>query len=267
MQRLPDVVAARQMLAQADALLIDWDGCLSLGGRMQPGAIDLLDEWRDRVVILSNNSTHLPRQIGQMLKDAGLALPEERILLAGHETIRHVASQGPCRTMILGDTRLRTVARGLGLTLVRDAPDIVILLRDTRFTYGRLERAANAIAQGARLIVANADLTHPGPAGLLVPETGALLAALVAATKGRAADHELIGKPGPMLFRRACAVLGVMPDRAVMIGDNPDTDVAGAAAAGMPAILLDPATGCTLTALLGSAAPLCEQSVRRLRTA
>lgn len=255
------------MLAQADALLIDWDGCLSLGGRMQPGAIELLTEWQDRVVILSNNSTHLPRQISQMLKDAGLVLPDKRILLAGHETIRRAASQGPCRAMILGDTRLRTVARALGLTVVRDAPDIVILLRDTRFTYGRLERAANAITQGARLLVANADITHPGPGGLLVPETGALLAALVAATQGAAADHELIGKPAPTLFRRACDILSVAPHRAVMIGDNPDTDVAGAAAAGIPAILLNPSTGCTLISLLQSQEAVFEHPVRRLRTA
>ncbi len=153
--------------------------------------------------------------------------------------------------MILGHPRLRAVARTMGLTLVRDNPEMVILLRDTRFTYGRLERAANALMQGVRLLVANADFSHPGLGGRVVPETGALLAALTAVTRELPAGHELIGKPGPMLFYRACAILNIDPHQAVMIGDNPDTDIAGAAGVGAAGILIGPKTGIGLDTLLG----------------
>lgn len=242
---------AKAMLARAQGILIDWDGCLVLGNRFRPSALQFLTCWHDSIVIVSNNSTHLPCHIAQMLRLAGVHFPENRILLAGYETILHAARGRPCRAMILGDQRLRAVARDIGLTLVRDDPEMIILLRDTRFTYRRLERAANALMRGARLLVANADFSHPGPGGRVVPETGALLAAITATTRGLAAGHELMGKPGPMLFRRACAILNIDPGQAVMIGDNPDTDIAGAAGVGMPGILIGLGTGSGLDTLLG----------------
>lgn len=47
-------------------------------------------------------------------------------------------------------------------------------------------------------------------------------------------------KPKPEIFERLIADLEVEPENAVFIGDNPHADVAGAAAAGMRAILFDP---------------------------
>lgn len=61
---------------------------------------------------------------------------------------------------------------------------------------------------------------------------------------------QLIGKPSPTLFARACAALGVEASDAVMIGDNPQTDIEGAALAGIPAILIGQDSGLTLADLL-----------------
>jgi 4-nitrophenyl phosphatase len=126
--------------------------------------------------------------------------------------------------------------------LVRDEPDIVVLMRDARFTYAKLERAANAVRNGAKLVVANGDRTHPGPAGRLVPETGALLAALLACA-GEQAQVEVVGKPGPLLFERACRSLGISPQQAVMIGDNPETDGEGARRLDMKSIIVGGESG------------------------
>jgi FMN phosphatase YigB (HAD superfamily) len=49
-------------------------------------------------------------------------------------------------------------------------------------------------------------------------------------------------KPGPDLFRAACADLGVRPAEALMVGDNPATD-GGSVAAGIPAYLVGPEEG------------------------
>jgi FMN hydrolase / 5-amino-6-(5-phospho-D-ribitylamino)uracil phosphatase len=46
-------------------------------------------------------------------------------------------------------------------------------------------------------------------------------------------------KPSPTIFQAALELLGVEPAAAVMIGDSPDDDVAGAEAIGMRALLLD----------------------------
>lgn len=48
----------------------------------------------------------------------------------------------------------------------------------------------------------------------------------------------VIGKPRPQLFRMACERLGVAAQDCVMVGDRPDTDIAGAVRAGMRAALV-----------------------------
>jgi putative hydrolase of the HAD superfamily len=46
-------------------------------------------------------------------------------------------------------------------------------------------------------------------------------------------------KPQREIFAHALDVTGVRPERAVHVGDNPDADVAGAAALGILPVLLD----------------------------
>lgn len=51
--------------------------------------------------------------------------------------------------------------------------------------------------------------------------------------------EEGIDKPDPAMWERACARLGVAPNRAVHVGDDPFADRAGARAAGCAALLID----------------------------
>jgi putative hydrolase of the HAD superfamily len=55
-------------------------------------------------------------------------------------------------------------------------------------------------------------------------------------------DSWVVGhaKPAPRIFEVALDRLGVIASAAVMVGDSPSADIAGAAAAGIPAVLLDP---------------------------
>ena len=52
--------------------------------------------------------------------------------------------------------------------------------------------------------------------------------------------EERIEKPDPRIFRRAMDRMGARPDRSLYVGDFYHIDVAGARAAGMRAMLLDP---------------------------
>lgn len=241
--------SSESQLSTAEGVLMDWDGCVAVNNRVIIGAKRVIAQHCERVAILSNNSMHLPEDFAAILAENGLAVPVERIFLAGVETIRAVASRGPSRVMMFASVKMRRFARDLGITLVRDAPDIVLLMRDTRFTYAKLERAANAVRDGAKLVVANSDRTHPGLAGRLVPETGALLAALQTCV-GDQVEPEIFGKPGPLLFERACQVLAITPQQAVMIGDNPETDGEGARRIGMPSIIVGAATGLLMEDLI-----------------
>lgn len=239
---------ASQTIRNARGVLLDWDGSMAIGNQMLAAARPLIQSVADRAVILSNNSTHMPEEIARLLEREGVHIPAERILLAGAEAVRWAAAQDSRRILLIGSPAMAGLARSLGLEVSREAKDMVLLMRDARFTYAKLARATGALADGAALVVANADRTHPGPAGRLVPETGALLAALLTCQPQVAAT--IIGKPGPLLFEKACSLLGIAPSEAVMIGDNPETDGAGAAAIGMQSILVGGANGFRLDDLV-----------------
>lgn len=219
-------------LPRAEGYLLDLDGTLVGGHALLPRARGLLEAVAGRFAILSNDAEHTPDQLGRMLRRLGVRVPVERIVLAGTAALDEVAASHPGgRVMLLASAALRAYARRRGLQPVDEHPDVVVLGRDRRFTYAKLAAAANAVRAGAELVVANPDLRHPGPEGEAVPETGALLAAILACA-GQV-PFRVIGKPEPALFLRSLAVLGIGARDAVMVGDNPDTDGLGARRVGM----------------------------------
>lgn len=236
------VQAARHIVERSAAILLDWDGCVATGNQPHADAVRFIAEHPGRVAVVSNNSTHLPQDFAAILAASGVLLPQERIVLAGTQALIRAQEIGARGVLVLGNARMKAFGRNLGLNLVSDEADLVVVLRDTRFSYARLERAANSLRRGARLLVANPDLTHPAPGGRLAPETGALLAAVLACMNGVPVDVETVGKPAPRLFRKALAAFP-QGSGGVMIGDNPQTDMEGARAAGLEGVLIGPQSG------------------------
>ena len=64
----------------------------------------------------------------------------------------------------------------------------------------------------------------------VLPGGGALVAPFAIAAE---VEPIFIGKPHALLYQMALDKLGVTCDQALMIGDRPDTDIAGAFALGM----------------------------------
>ena len=223
--------------APPEYFILDLDGTLVQGMDVVPGAADLLHVLGDRYMIVSNNSTHSGAELSADLRRGGLDVPERRLVLAGPTAVDTVARSRPgARTLLLGSDSMKRLARRAGLTLVDDGCDVVLLARDVDFTYDKLARAANAVRWGADLVVTNPDLSHPGRGGTIVPETGSLLCALTACATPKTVQR--IGKPEPWLFQEAMRRLNAVPADCLMVGDNPDTDGAGADRLGMPSLLL-----------------------------
>ncbi|MBS7697013.1 MULTISPECIES: HAD family hydrolase [unclassified Chelatococcus] len=219
-------------LEDISGCLVDLDGTLVSGGLPLPGAADFLDAFANRCVIVSNDAEHTPVELARSLRRLRLNVPAERILLAGASALDGVAAERPgARVLMLASRSLMRYARGRGLAPVAERPDFVFLGRDRQFTYERLAIAANAVRSGAKLVVANPDLVHPGVGGRVVPETGALLAALLACTGP--VPYRLVGKPQPALFEAGLALLDLPRHLVAMVGDNPATDGEGARRAGL----------------------------------
>lgn len=219
--------------AAHQGFLIDLDGTLASGHHLLPGARNLIEAVGERFAIVSNDSEHTPEQLARRFREWKLPIPAERIVLAGVATLEAAAEKRPgSRLLLLGSPALRRLARNMGFDLVERGADTVIVARDRQFNYVKLASAARAVRDGADVLVACPDLSHPGADGYPVPEAGALAAALFAVTGP--VPHRVIGKPQPELFRQACRAIGVAPERCVVIGDNPRTDGAGASGLGVP---------------------------------
>ncbi len=237
--------------AAFSGFLIDLDGTLASGRQLLPGARSLLCAVKDRFAIVSNDTEHTVEQWSHRFRTWHLDVPMDRIVLAGVVALEAAADSRPgSKMLLLGSQALKRKAQKMGFELVEKNPDILIVARDRQFTYTKLALAARAVRDGAELILACPDLSHPGPDDYPVPEAGALAAALMAVTGP--VPHRVMGKPRPDLFQQACSRLDLELGQCVVIGDNPQTDGAGAAALGVPFWQVMPGK---LPELLGNSAP------------
>lgn len=253
---------AAGFILAAKAVLFDWDGCLAAGGGLLPGAKDILHALRGKAYILSNNSTDQPRDLVRLLESLEVKFPVDHVLLAGHQTLAREAARlngRPIRLVAAPQMVAHALNLGLNVVLGNEEEDVavdtVIIMRDTSFNFRTLTTVVNSARDCRRVVVSNPDLTHPGLGGTVQPETGALFEAIRACLGDRTPEIEIIGKPSPELFIAALKRAGVGPAEAVMVGDNPTTDGAGATASGIPFVHVDPEGPLTM-ALLAQA--VCE---------
>ena len=101
-------------------------------------------------------------------------------------------------------------------------------------TDDRQREAMILLRKGVALVGICADRVYPSPRGLEFG-VGAMCAMLSYAS---GAAPVFCGKPEAFFFRELCGRLGVSPGRAVLIGDNLESDIAGAKGVGMTAGLV-----------------------------
>jgi 4-nitrophenyl phosphatase len=221
-----------------EGIILDLDGTLIRETEVLDGAQRLLTCFAERHVIATNNSSDTAETLATRLDGLGLRVAPDRLVLAGEQALHLIAASYPgARVLLLAAAPLHERARALGLHPDDQNGEVVLLCRDPAFSYDKLRCAADHLLRDVPFFVANSDLTHPGADGRLVPETGALLAAVMACAGG-ARPPVIIGKPHAHLYQQALARLGLPPGRVVMIGDNPDTDAKGATALGIATLLV-----------------------------
>jgi HAD superfamily hydrolase (TIGR01450 family) len=239
-------------------ILLDVYGVLLDGSGALQGARELIQELNARqtpyAIVTNDASRSLSTYVHRFAK-FGLHIPSERIvtsgsLLPGYFAAKQLAGKRVC---VLGtDDSIEFVRAGGGdiVPLSQGLElDVLAVCDDAGFEFlpgveWALSAVVRAIDAGRRptLVLPNPDLVYPKRAGELGITAGAI-ALLIEAALVRRFPHERfvfdrLGKPEPHLFAQASKLLGIAPDRLVMIGDQLETDIAGARAAGCDAALL-----------------------------
>jgi 4-nitrophenyl phosphatase len=228
-----------EKLSSIEGLIVDMDGVLYRGQERLPGArafLAYLVEEQVPFILATNNSTLTPQQYVSKLAAMDIHITPERILTSAQASalyLAKVASPGT-RVYAIGEDGLFAVLKEQGFQIADENVRYVVVGLDRQLTWDKLAIAALAIRAGATFIGTNPDTTLPTEQGL-VPGTGAILAALEAATE---VTPLIIGKPRPMLLELAMEKMGVGKRVTAIVGDRLETDILGGKNAGIATVLV-----------------------------
>jgi HAD superfamily hydrolase (TIGR01450 family) len=255
---VPTTATTSELLDRYAGVLLDVYGVLLDGSGALPGARELVAELDRRgmpYAIVTNDASRSIATYVRRFAGFGLPIAGERIitsgsLLAGYFAAKSLAG---ARTCVLGTDDSAQFVRAAGGNVVDLRQglelDVLAVCDDAGFDFlPGLEWAFSAVVRaieaGRRpvLVLPNPDLVYPRSPGELGFTSGSMALVIEAALARRFPMQRLIfdrlGKPEPHLFALAAERLGIAVDRLIVIGDQIETDIAGARAAGCDAALL-----------------------------
>jgi HAD superfamily hydrolase (TIGR01458 family) len=209
-------------------LLVDLDGTLYVGGEPVAGAREAIGKLKAGGLELRyiTNTTRKPRrEVGEHLRSLGFGVEDAEIFTPARAAAGLIGDKS-CFPLV-DESLLEDLG---GITLTGDRPDYV-LVGDLGegFTYDRLNAAFRCLVQDAELLALQKNRYWRREDGLAL-DAGPFVAALEYAS-GKSAT--VVGKPEKSFFRLALEDLGLRSHEVAMVGDDAETDVAGAQAAGL----------------------------------
>jgi HAD superfamily hydrolase (TIGR01458 family) len=214
-------------------ILIDLSGTVHVGDQPVPGAVEAvryLQQVGMPFRFVTNTSRKTRAMLHQDLGKLGFEVPAAHIFTAPL-AVRSYLTQHKLRPYLLIHPNLSPEFADLP----QEEPNAVVVgFAQQAFTYERLNRAFQLLKNGAPLLAIGKTRYFQGRDGLEL-DAGPFVAALEYAAETEA---HVLGKPSSRFFLGAVAELGCSPEEAVMVGDDAVSDVGGALAAGLSAILV-----------------------------
>lgn len=254
---VPRSATMSDLLAAYDGVLLDAYGVLVDARGPLPHAAALIAELNRRgtpyAVVTNDASRSVATYVARFAR-FGLAIPGDRIVTSGSLLPAYFRERGlaGARTAVLGtEDSYAFVVDGGGVPVAVAAGmeiDAVAICDDAgtpfldgiELTFSAIVRAVDA-GRTPALVVPNPDLVYPKGEREYGFTAGAMALLVETALARRFPDMHLafdrLGKPEPHLFREGARRIGAA--RVVMIGDQLETDIAGALGAGFDAALLE----------------------------
>jgi HAD superfamily hydrolase (TIGR01458 family) len=209
-------------------LLVDLDGTLYVGDEPVEGASEAVGRLRASGIAVRyvTNTTRKPRRwVCEHLLSLGFEVEETEIFTPARAAAGFIGDKS-CYPLV--DESLLEDLEGVHFT--DDHPDYV-LVGDLGegFTYHRLNAAFRLLVDGAQLLALQKNRYWRREDGLAL-DAGPFVAALEYAS---GVSGTVVGKPERDFFELALREMGLAPHEAAMVGDDAESDVAGAQDAGL----------------------------------
>lgn len=230
------------------ALICDMEGVLHVDWQPLPGSAGALARARAaglRVAVLTNTTGRSRSEIAARLAAMDMPLPPEVIVTAASATAGHVRTHHPGRPVhLLAEEGARSEFADVRLVEDPAAAEVIVIGGPhAGWCYPQLDAVFRALLGGAALVAMQRNRWWPTASGPAM-DAGGFVAALEYAASVRA---EVVGKPSPAIFRQALDVVGAEPGDALMVGDDLDSDLRPAAAAGIGTCLVRTGKGAAFT--------------------
>jgi HAD superfamily hydrolase (TIGR01458 family) len=218
-------------MAEVQGFLFDLDGTVYQEDEAIPGAAEAIEELRRRGIPFrfTTNTTRRPRTaLAERLRAMGIAASAEEILSAPAAAARWLWDRGVRRVqLLLAEASFEEFA---GFEVVDHAPELVVVGDlGEGWTFPILNQAFRNLLDGAELLAIQRNRYWYTEGGLSL-DAGPFVAAL---EYGSGKTATLAGKPSPVFFEAAAKELNLAPANIAVVGDDLESDVAGARAAGM----------------------------------
>jgi HAD superfamily hydrolase (TIGR01458 family) len=215
-------------------VLLDLGGVVYDGETLIPGSVEAIARLRASglAVRFISNTTRSPRKaiVGQ-LAAFGIAVADHELVTPAGAATDWLLRNGRSPHLVV-HPRLRPEFDGIAFM---GAPAVVVGDAGETFAYAMLNEAFRLLMDGADFIALADNRMFKDRDGLPSLDAGAFVAALEFASGVKA---EVIGKPAPAFFHAALAEMGCAAGEVAMVGDDAESDVAGALRAGLSRALL-----------------------------
>jgi HAD superfamily hydrolase (TIGR01450 family) len=247
-----------ELIERYDVLLFDAYGVLVHANGAMPGAretVTRLNQANKPYAVLTNDASKLPEAATRRYQGFGLDISAERILSSGmllREYFQQHHLQGADCTVLGTADSERFVEQAGGAVVPAGTPcDVLVVGDENGYPFVEaLDETLSALFRSidrgdkVRLVLPNPDLIFPQGEDRFGIAAGSVALIIEAALRRRyplRSDliFDRLGKPHPDLYETAMARFGTR--NAVMIGDQLETDISGAASCDIASALI--ATG------------------------
>lgn len=242
------------LLEQFDTFLLDAFGVLINKDGPVGGAREFLGRIKaagKNFLIVSNGSKYTPEKSAQSYRDRGLPISDSEVITSGgllhdwygqHSEFRHSFVLGPPESF-----ELVKQSGGIPTEPEKGASTLLICNQDGFLFPDDVDKAVSFVTgkikekQPVKLLLPNPDIVFPANEGFGVT-SGAVAVMIEKALEitlgDEAATFERLGKPFSPIFEKAKQIAGE-DKKLCMIGDQIETDIAGANAANIPSVLVE----------------------------
>jgi NagD protein len=220
-----------EVLKKVKCFLLDMDGTINLGDKLIDGAkefFDILENQGKNYIFVTNNSSRNIDHYQKKLARLGLEVTKDQILTSTEVLIHYLNDLKPkAKIFPVGTEHFEHELTKAGFNLIYELGqqiDFVAVGFDMSLDYEKLSNACRYIDKGVPYVATHPDIRCPIAGGEFIPDCGAIIAFIKAATGKN--SEKIVGKPEPAMVDFLVKKMNLSKTEMAMIGDRLYTDIA-----------------------------------------